>query len=411
MTTNIIVIGGGASGFMAAITAAETAPSARIVILERSKTVLNKVRISGGGRCNVTHTPYPSVPFAQNYPRGEKLLKKTLRQFDASATMEWFEKRGVALKTETDGRVFPVSDSSGSIIYCLSETARKLGIEVRTGTYVTKFLKDTSDGLFHLTLAGGEIIRCEKLLVATGGHPQISGFDWLTDNGLTLVPPVPSLFTFNTPGNPLLPLAGVSVPDVVIRISGSKLLVRGPLLITHWGFSGPAALKLSAWGARELADRNYAFDIRINWVAISHEDQVRDELYKQKNETPKQQVGTHARFGIPSRLWKALVERADIDPESRWSDASHKSLNRLASHLTQSTFEVKGKTTYKEEFVTCGGISLQDINADTMECKTIKGLYLAGEVIDADGITGGFNFQNAWTSGYIAGKNMASTLS
>lgn len=406
MTKRIVIIGGGAAGFMAAITAREANPSLEVIILEKSKTVLNKVRISGGGRCNVTNVPSPVSQFAHNYPRGEKLLKKTLHQFSANDTFQWFERRGVRLKIEADGRVFPESDSSGTIIYCLSETARNLGIVVKTSTNVIGFERDPSTHQFIINIADNAPISTDKLLIATGGHPQISGFDWLAIHALPVELPVPSLFTFNTPGNYLLPLAGVSVPDASIRITGSKLEWRGPLLITHWGFSGPAILKLSAWGARELADKDYHFQIKINWIA-GNEELIRAHIHEQKIVTPKQQVSSHARFSLPARLWKSLVEQADIPAELRWTDASSKVLNRLASLVANSPFEVKGKTTYKEEFVTCGGVALSCINPETMESRTIPGLYFAGEVIDVDGITGGFNFQNAWTCGHIAGKHMS----
>jgi predicted Rossmann fold flavoprotein len=398
----IVIIGGGASGFMAAITAAETFPGSGIQILEKNRTVLNKVRISGGGRCNVTHRPSDLRFFIKNYPRGEKLLRKLLSQFSAQDTVDWFESRGVNLKTEEDGRMFPTTDSSHTIIECLTRTARELGIAIRTSAGVTSFTQDESG--FALTMDDNSIVHCDRLLIATGGFPKRSGFDWIEQH--EIIAPNPSLFTFNTPDNYLLPLAGVSVQDALVKISGTKHEWRGPLLITHWGFSGPAILKLSAWGARDLADKSYEFTCRINWVPEMNEQQLREFLVAEKSKTPKQQISSHAKFGLSSRLWKTFTEQAEIPDNLIWSEAPHKLLNRLADMLTNSQFEVKGKTTFKEEFVTCGGVALSELNAETLESKKIPGLFFSGEVIDVDGITGGFNFQNAWASGYVVGKSI-----
>lgn len=402
----IVIIGGGASGFMAAITAAETNPKAEVIILEKNKTVLNKVRISGGGRCNVTHQPLDLRFFVKNYPRGEKLLRKLFSQFDANDTIQWFEQKGVKLKTESDGRMFPVTDSSQTIIDCLTRTARSLAIEVRTSIGVRTFAwADAQTGhRFSLFLENDEILTADKVVIATGGHPKRAGFDWLSHHGHDIVEPFPSLFTFNVPNGYLLPLAGVSVQDTHVRISGTKHEWRGPVLLTHWGFSGPAILKLSAWGARDLAALQYHFTFRINWLPDMNEQQVREFLIGEKTNTPKQQVMSHTRFGLPSRLWKAFAEKAEISENLRWADATNKMLNRLAEILTNSQFEVNGKSTYKEEFVTCGGVALSEVNQATLESKKIPDLFFAGEVLDVDGITGGFNFQNAWTTGFVVGK-------
>lgn len=403
----IAIVGGGASGFMAAVTAAENYPDARILIIEKNRTVLNKVRISGGGRCNVTHNPLDLRFFIKNYPRGEKLLRKLLCRFDAAATVNWFEKRGVKLKTEPDGRIFPVSDSSQTIIDCFLKAARNAGVEIRTSVSVKSFSRITNDSQqgFLLYTDQNETIFADRLLIATGGYPKPEGFDWLKAHEHEVISPLPSLFTFNTPTNDLLPLAGVSVQDALVKISGTKHEWRGPLLITHWGFSGPAILKLSAWGARDLAEKNYQFVCKINWVPEYNEQQIREIFIQEKLKTPKQQIASHARFGIPLRLWKAFSEKAEISETLRWSEATNKSLNKLTELLTNSQFDVKGKTTFKEEFVTCGGISLTDINPETLESKSVSGLFFCGEVIDVDGITGGFNFQSAWTTGYIAGMH------
>lgn len=415
---HIAIIGGGAAGFMAAITAAESFPGSKVTLLEKSGKVLSKVRISGGGRCNVTHQPSGPHHFAKSYPRGEKFLKSILSVFGADDTVRWFETRGVRLKTEPDGRMFPHTDSSDTIIHCLMESARKAGVEVRTGVAVHSFEKPGEQFLLEVQQASrsddsrsddsrssGSRIVADRVVIATGGAPKLQGFDWLEEHRHTIVPPVPSLFTFNTPENYLLPLAGISVQHAKISIPNTSLKSEGPLLITHWGFSGPAILRLSAWGARELAESGYLFTVRINWSGDNHFDQVRETLYGLKNSFPKQQLAAHAQFGLPARLWRLLAEKAGITGELRLADTPHKSLNKFAMLLTDGTFDVSGKTTFKEEFVTCGGVSLESVDLKTMESKNIKGLFFAGEVIDVDGITGGFNFQNAWSTGYIAGKH------
>ena len=407
------IIGGGAAGFMAAITAAERNPKAEVLILEKNRTVLNKVRISGGGRCNVTHACYDNRLLVKNYPRGERFLKRLLPHFDVSSTVQWFKSRGAPLKTEDDGRMFPVSNSSETIVDCLISEARKNNIQIRTSTAVKSFQylsESTLQNGFVLNLSDDTTLVADRLLIATGGHPKREGFDWLAAHDHQIENPVPSLFTFNAPGNYLLPLSGVSVQDTQVRIMGTKLEWRGPLLITHWGFSGPAVLKLSAWGARVLAENGYRFTFKINWLPSLTEEEVRTALLREKTTSPKQMTSTHARFGLPLRLWRAFLEHCEIAPTLRWLDVSNKSVNRLVNILMNSQFEIAGKSTYKEEFVTAGGVALSEINPLTLESKRVPGLYFAGEVLDVDGITGGFNFQNAWTTGYIAGKNMALNL-
>ncbi len=396
---------------MAAITVAENSPDSEVIILEKNRTVLNKVRISGGGRCNVTHACFDNRLLVKNYPRGERFLKRLLPHFDAQSTVDWFAARGVELKTEEDGRMFPVSNASETIVDCFLREAKKNRVQIRTSTSVKSFHYATGGGGFIINLSDGESLSADCLLIASGGHPKREGFDWLTENHNHEVEnPVPSLFTFNAPGNYLLPLSGVSVQDVRVKILGTKLEWRGPLLITHWGFSGPAVLKLSAWGAKLLATNNYQFSCRIDWVPEYSEGQVRDLLLQEKNTNPKQMLATHARFALPLRLWRSFLENSEIGSTVRWLDLSNKSLNRLVNHLTNSQFEIRGKTTYKEEFVTAGGIALSEINQATLESIRVPGLFFAGEVLDVDGITGGFNFQNAWTTGYIAGKNILDTL-
>ncbi len=405
----IVIIGGGAAGFMAALTAAECSPNAEILLLEKNRTVLNKVRISGGGRCNVTHACFNNRLMAKNYPRGEKFLNKLLPHFDAQDTVAWFAARGVVLKTEPDGRMFPVSDSSETIIACLLSQARTHGIQIKTSTTVDSFSYSADTPGFMLTLHSGEVVSADRVLIATGGYPKRSGFDWLAEHAHKIEDPLPSLFTFNSPASYLLPLAGVSVQDVTIKINGSALEYRGPLLITHWGFSGPAILKLSAWGARLLAGLKYEFSIKINWLPGLNEDEVRLALTGLKSSISKQKITSHGQFGLPMRLWRSFLEQVEIPDELRWVDISNKALNRLVNLLTNSQFPIKGKSTFKEEFVTAGGIALTEINPATLESKYIRGLFFAGEVLDVDGITGGFNFQNAWTTGYIAGKMMSKT--
>ncbi|WP_128546750.1 BaiN/RdsA family NAD(P)/FAD-dependent oxidoreductase [Larkinella soli] len=401
---NIVVIGGGAAGFFGAVTAAETFPDARVLILEKNNTLLNKVRISGGGRCNVTHACYDHRQLVKHYPRGGPFLRPLLKQFDAADTVRWFESRGVPLKTEADGRMFPTTDSSETIIQCLLREARRLNVAIRTSCGVKTIRTDATG--FQLTTLSGEVIRADRLLIAAGGFPQAPAYGWVPGSGSALVPPVPSLFTFNTPGNPLLALAGVSVADAAVRIQGTALEERGPLLITHWGFSGPVVLRLSAWGARELAGLNYRHDLRINWLPALNETQVREELQTFRNQHPKKRVLSQSLFGLPGRLWAALATEAGVSEAMRWAELPAKPQNRMVNLLTNSVFPVSGKSTFKEEFVTCGGIGLKTVDPETLESRLHPGLFFAGEILDVDGITGGFNFQNAWTTGFVAGKNI-----
>ncbi|GAA4396609.1 NAD(P)/FAD-dependent oxidoreductase [Nibrella viscosa] len=404
MSLDIAVIGGGAAGFFGAITAAETFPDANVVVLEKNRTVLNKVRISGGGRCNVTHACFDNRLLVKHYPRGERWLRPLLNQFDAAATVRWFESRGVPLKTEADGRMFPTTNSSETIIDCLMRTAHRLHIDIRTSCGVAQLLPEGQR--YRLRLSNGDTLYADRVLVATGGYPQLHSYQWLPEQSESLIDPVPSLFTFNVPDSPLLPLAGVAVPDARVQIAGTKQEQRGPLLLTHWGFSGPAVLKLSAWAARDLANVNYQFTLRIHWVPTYNENQVRDTLQAFRQQHAKKQVSSQAAFGLPARLWKALASLSDIPESQRWADLPAKNVNRLIERITNSTFTVTGKSTFKEEFVTCGGIALGSLNPQTLESRRHKGLFFAGEVLDVDGITGGFNFQNAWTTGYLAGKHI-----
>ncbi len=409
-SVHIAIIGGGAAGFFGAITAAETFPTAQITIYEKSRTVLGKVRVSGGGRCNVTHACFDNRQLVKHYPRGERWLRPLLHQFDAAATVGWFEERGVRLKTEADGRMFPQTDSSETIIRCLMQTAQQAGVQIRTSCGVSHLERieeaTNSQAAWNIHLMTGETVRADRVLVASGGYPQGASYGWIPAQAIPLVPPVPSLFTVNVPDSSLLSLAGVSVPDARVSILSTKLAQRGPLLLTHWGFSGPVILRLSAWAARELAELAYRFTLRIQWLGSADENQIRAEMLAFRQQHPKKQVLTQPLFGLPARLWRAFADDAGVLETTRWADLPAKPQNRLIERLMNSQFQVVGKSTFKEEFVTCGGIALDALHPETLESRQHSGLFFAGEVLDVDGITGGFNFQNAWTTGYVAGKNI-----
>jgi len=412
----IVIIGGGAAGFFGAITSAETFPEHEVILLEKSRTLLSKVRVSGGGRCNVTHACFNNRQLAGYYPRGQQAMPSLLRQFDAAGTVAWFESRGIQFKTEPDGRMFPTTDRSETIIQCLMQAAQRAGVQIRTsaGVKSVRVRQQEPAPKFDILLLDDSILSCDRILVATGGNPQLQAYNWLA--GLTPVPeerphtieaPVPSLFTFHTPTSPLLALAGVSVPKATVKVSGSKLVQEGALLMTHWGFSGPAILKLSAWGARDLHERQYRFTLLVNWLPDLHDERLRQDMHQAREQHPRKTIaGTHALFNLPQRLWRQLVAQAGIGEEVRWSEVPKKNLNQLIEYLLRGSFAVEDKSTFKEEFVTCGGIALENIDLQTMESKCCKGLYFAGEVLDIDGVTGGFNFQSAWSTGFIAGKHM-----
>ncbi|MDQ3392729.1 MAG: NAD(P)/FAD-dependent oxidoreductase [Bacteroidota bacterium] len=401
---DIIIVGGGAAGFFAAIAAAENHPGKKILILEKSTKVLSKVRVSGGGRCNVTHACYENYHLIKAYPRGGKFLKIAFNNFSVQDTINWFGQRGVSLKVEDDGRMFPVTDNSQTIIDCLLKEINRLKVELVTSVNIDK-VEIRKGATFTLTCSKGIIYETTSLIIAAGGNPKMESYSWISALGHKIVPPVPSLFTFNIPDSDFKDLSGVSVPDAHIRIVGKKLESRGPLLITHWGLSGPAILKASAWGAKELQEQDYNFDIHIKWLAELTEIRVKESFQELKEKHPKKKIFGHSYFGLPSRLWQRLLVRSSILEEQRWIDLSNKQFNQLMENLVRANFKVVGKTTFKEEFVTCGGVELQEIDANSMQSKLVAGLFFAGEVLDVDGITGGYNFQNAWTTGYIAGKN------
>jgi predicted Rossmann fold flavoprotein len=401
----VIVIGGGAAGFFGAITCARYNYNAEIILLEKSTKLLSKVKVSGGGRCNVTHACFDNNQLVKFYPRGGKELKTCFNYFSTNQTVDWFESRGVKLKIEPDNRMFPVSDSSQSIVDCLIREARVLGVKIMTGFSVGGLEKKGDQWM--VKLRDGENMVCDKILVATGGSPSDDSYNWMRELGVEVVKPVPSLFTFNVPNSRLNGLEGVSVAHVEVRVEGTKLSNTGPLLVTHWGFSGPAILKLSAWAAREIHDVEYNFNIHINFVPGYTEDSLREKLQEIKSEHYKKMVSTIAFFDLPKRLWERLISIAGIEEEIRWADVPNKNINKLLEELLRGNYAVKGKTTFKEEFVTCGGVDLQEVELLTMENKKHKGLHFAGEILNIDALTGGFNFQSAWTTGFLAGKSIA----
>ncbi|UOQ51950.1 NAD(P)/FAD-dependent oxidoreductase [Hymenobacter cellulosivorans] len=406
----VVVLGGGAAGFFGAIACAEANPAARVLLVEKTGKLLSKVRVSGGGRCNVTHACFSAAQLIQHYPRGGKKLKEPFQQFGAQDTVRWFEQRGVQLKTEADGRMFPTTDSSETIAQCLLEAAHKAGVHILLTTTAEHF-EPLPEGGFRVTLTGthAQTLTAQRLLIATGGVPKTEGYNWLRQLGHTIAEPVPSLFTFNVPESPLKELMGVSVPQARVVIAGEKLDYEGPLLITHWGVSGPAVLKLSAWGARRLHELSYTGTALVNWIPTYTEESLRQWLHTFRDENGKKVVLVNALFGLPQRLWRALAEQAGIGAEVRWSELPAKPQNRLIELLLRMPLAVRGKTTFKEEFVTCGGVVLGEVNMKTMESRLVPGLHFAGEVLDIDGITGGFNFQAAWTTGYLAGQAMAAS--
>ncbi|MDX2100458.1 MAG: NAD(P)/FAD-dependent oxidoreductase [Leptolyngbyaceae cyanobacterium bins.59] len=398
----IVVIGGGAAGFFGAIAAANQSPEAQVTILEAGRQLLSKVRISGGGRCNVTHACFEPALLVQNYPRGGKALRGAFSRFQAKDTIAWFQEQGVTLKTEADGRMFPVTDDSETIVQCLTQAADEAGVRVRAGASVTDV---TRDGRFHLTMKSGQVMEADRLLLATGSSPQ--GYGIARALGHTLLPPVPSLFTFNVSDPRLQDLAGVSVDPVQVRLrlaDGSSLEQTGPLLMTHWGLSGPAVLKLSAWGARSLHASQYQATLMVNWLPKYKPDVLRQQILAVKSQLPQRSIAANCPVPLPRRLWDRLLEAAGITQETRWAELSNKNLHLLMQELTQGTYTIQGKGAFKEEFVTCGGVDLKEVDFKTMESRICSGLFFAGEILDIDGITGGFNFQAAWTTGWLAGQ-------
>lgn len=397
---DVIIVGGGAAGFFAAINSAEMNPNLSVAILEKNKEGLQKVKISGGGRCNVTHAEFMPQELVRNYPRGEKELLGPFHSFMTGDTIEWFSKRGVELKIEDDGRMFPVTDSSQTVIDCFLKETKRLGVEI----FYSQVVKTISKSEQFLIETQDQEFVSEKLLIATGS--SVKFWKLLEKLGHTITEPVPSLFTFNIKDSRIKDIPGVVAQDVEVKVLNSDLSSSGPLLITHWGLSAPAILKLSAFGALELAKRNYQFEIEINFIKTDFEDCL-EKLKEIKQDFGKKAIYSSPHFDLPKRLWQQLVLASNISIETRWADVNKEQLETLTSQLTQAVFEVNGKSTFKEEFVTAGGVDLKEINFKTFESKLIEKLYFAGEVLDIDAVTGGFNFQNAWTGAYLAAKAMA----
>ncbi|MFK7921857.1 MAG: NAD(P)/FAD-dependent oxidoreductase [Bacteroidia bacterium] len=405
---DIIVVGGGAAGFFAAIRVAELQPDWKVLILERGKEVLSKVRISGGGRCNLTHACFEPKELVKFYPRGQKELRGPFHRFCSGDTVDWFEKRGVETKIEADGRMFPASDSSQSIINALYSSVRQAGIEVRTQTNVQGITPPENASAPWILRSKETEFSTPRLLLATGSNPRM--WQMLGDIGLKMVDPVPSLFTFNIKDARLQDLPGLSVPNASLRIPTTKLSSNGPLLITHWGLSGPGILKLSAWGARELNDKDYKFELWVNWLGTINREDAANQIQNCVHEWAKKTVLKANPFGLASRLWQRLASYAGVTEGMKWSDLPKGVRKSLLTELCEGRYQVDGKSTFKEEFVTAGGVSLKEINFKSFSAKRFERLWLAGEMLNIDAVTGGFNFQAAWTGGWIAGESMSETI-
>jgi predicted flavoprotein YhiN len=445
MQYDLIVVGGGAAGFFGAIEVASANGSLRIAILEKTQKLLTKVKVSGGGRCNVTHACHNPFELARHYPRGEKTLKRSFKEFHADDVVAWFASRDIELKTESDGRMFPVTDDSQTIIDCFMREAMRLGIEIHRGAAIVRVentpadyttpadhttashatsnsyaapagqaghkeeTRDHLSSIFTVHATDGRSWQSKALLIAAGGHNHVDAYNWIRALGHTVVPPIPSLFTFNDKEKGFKDLMGIAGPSGEVRIASMKLVERGPLLITHWGLSGPAVIKLSAWAATDLHARQYVFDVRVNWTG-EPDVKCREALSVARTSRVKQKIHGHPLFALPQRLWVRLCELAEIEPSRVWGEVSKGEMNRLVEHLVNTVFHISGKTTFKEEFVTCGGVDLGEVNAVTLESKKLAGLYFAGEVLNIDGETGGFNFQAAWTTAHLAALSISNRL-
>lgn len=403
---HIAVIGGGAAGFFTAVSAARLRPDARITIFEKGREVLSKIRISGGGRCNVTHHCFDPEQLAAAYPRGARMLRWNFEAFQPRDTIEWFRERGVELKAEADGRMFPVTDSSATIIDCLVREANRYGVTVRIKTAV-KSVEPVPDGSFLVHIQGQNAVAADKVVIAAGGFSREKSYGWIKQLGHSIKTPVPSLFTFNFREKVFKDLAGISVEQATVSIKGIPYQESGPVLFTHWGLSGPAVLKLSSFAARKLFEKEYRFDIEVNWLSDANEQTVREKLVAFRESHPRQKIQKQDLFPFPLRLWIRFLELSGIDSDQRWAELSNKEIHMLIQNLIRGTYNIQGKTTYKDEFVTCGGVALNEIVPDTLESKKIPGLYFIGEILDTDGITGGFNFQAAWTNSWLAAHHLA----
>lgn len=394
----LVVIGGGAAGFFCAVNAARLHPEWKVTLLEKSNRVLSKVKVSGGGRCNVTHAAESISSMAKGYPRGESFLKKAFHHFGPEDTVQWFESRGVNLKTESDGRMFPVTNSSQSIIDCLLNEAAKYQVEVKMLCAVEQLRRDKNQWIIQLN--NQQVIVADAVCIATGGHPKASSYDWLKNLGHTIIPPIPSLFTFNMVGHPLNELMGIA-HDASVKLKGTKLQQQGPVLITHWGLSGPAILKLSAFAARILHEMDYHFTVIVNWLPEYNQQTLSEQMQDYRTSLASRKIYGKNPFQLPARLWELALQQCGINEMLRWADVPAKAMHKMVNWLTALELTMKGKTTFKEEFVTAGGVPLAEVDMQTMQSKQQPGLYFAGEVLDVDGITGGYNFQNAWTTGWL----------
>jgi len=401
---DLIVIGGGAAGFFGAIQAAELSAGLRVLILEKSSKLLTKVRVSGGGRCNVTQNCFNPFELSRHYPRGEKPLKTLFKEYHAKHVVDWFTSKGVQLKTEADGRMFPVTDNSKTIVDCFMREASRLRIRIEISHGVNAVEKEND--VFYVRTTAGEKLAAKNILVTIGGSLNPDAYKWISDLGHTIINPIPSLFTFNDEEKNFNDLMGISVPAATVRIVGTKFSQEGPVLITHWGLSGPAVIKLSAWAADYLNKADYKFDVHVNWIGSVKEEELRVRLQQHKITGGKQKVYTNGMFSIPHRLWQRLCERSDIAESRLWGELGQKQLNKLNENLIRCPFKIRGKTTFKEEFVTCGGVDLREINPETMESRKVNNVFFAGEVLNIDGETGGYNFQAAWTTAYLAARSI-----
>ena len=400
---NVAVLGGGAAGFFAALSVKKHHPQAKVILYEKTTKVLAKVKISGGGRCNVTNSDSNIDTLCMAYPRGGKQLRNLFHRFNTSDTQEWFRSRGVPLKSEADGRVFPVSNQSQSIINCLMQEAEQLGVEIKYQAAVNSLTKQSNIWRIHF-LNETQEEEFESVIIATGGSPKLEGFQWLKDLGHSIINPIPSLFTFNIPGDSITQLMGVTVEDIKVKIKGYNIETSGALLITHWGMSGPAILKASAFGAPALAECQYNFEIQVNWLGERNTEILFNQLQICALEHPQKAVSKQKAFPLPQRLWQYLINKKGIEVDKKWIDLGKKKRRQLLELLVNDVYSISGKTTFKEEFVTCGGVGLESIHLKTLESKSQTGIYFAGEVLNIDAITGGYNFQAAWSTGFIAGQ-------
>ncbi len=406
MKTRIAVIGGGAAGFFSAISAGESGGDCEVELFEQSDRLLAKVKISGGGRCNVTHACFEPRELIRHYPRGSRELLGPFHIWQPTHTIQWFESRGVRLKTEDDGRMFPVTDSSTTIMNCLISAADEAGVKVSTNSRIEKISVD-NNSLFTVHIRDQPPRTFDRVIIATGGGKQSGGIAFAKSLGHTITELAPSLFTFHCRDHRITDLQGLSVPMVTVRCAMENLEQQGPLLITHWGFSGPAILRLSAWGARALARLNYTFTLNVNWTGGHNSDMARVLIEKQRQANGRKMVGATCPFDIPRRIWERLVRAVGIPGDLQWSRLNRQQILSLCRESTAGSFQIKGKSMNKEEFVTCGGVDLREVDFRTMQSRLVPGLFFAGEVLDIDGVTGGFNFQAAWTTGHIAGKTAA----